>query len=48
MILVTGVAGFIDMHVARRLLADGRAVLGVNQQPVLLSDFIDALELCHA
>jgi UDP-glucuronate 4-epimerase len=29
-ILVTGAAGFIGFHVARRLLADGRAVVGVD------------------
>jgi UDP-glucuronate 4-epimerase len=29
-ILVTGAAGFIGMHVTRRLLATGRAVLGVD------------------
>ena len=30
MILLTGVAGFIGMHVARRLLAQGQPVLGVD------------------
>jgi UDP-glucuronate 4-epimerase len=30
MILLTGVAGFIGMHVARHLLAQGKAVLGVD------------------
>ncbi|MEO7494067.1 MAG: NAD-dependent epimerase/dehydratase family protein [Massilia sp.] len=30
MILLTGVAGFIGMHVARRLLESGQAVLGVD------------------
>lgn len=29
-ILVTGVAGFIGMHVADRLLAEGRAVIGID------------------
>ncbi len=29
-ILVTGVAGFIGMHVARRLLRDGHAVIGID------------------
>jgi UDP-glucuronate 4-epimerase len=29
-ILVTGAAGFIGFHVARRLLADGRSVLGID------------------
>jgi len=29
-VLVTGAAGFIGMHVARRLLADGQAVIGVD------------------
>lgn len=29
-VLVTGAAGFIGMHVARRLLADGREVLGLD------------------
>ncbi len=29
-VLVTGVAGFIGMHVARRLLENGRAVVGVD------------------
>jgi UDP-glucuronate 4-epimerase len=30
MILLTGVAGFIGMHVARRLLAEGKDVVGVD------------------
>jgi UDP-glucuronate 4-epimerase len=29
-ILVTGVAGFIGAHVARRLLAQGHAVIGID------------------
>ncbi len=29
-ILVTGAAGFIGFHIARRLLADGGAVLGLD------------------
>ena len=29
-ILVTGAAGFIGFHVARRLLADGRGVVGLD------------------
>ena len=29
-VLVTGAAGFIGFHVARRLLEDGRAVVGVD------------------
>src|SRR5262245_19577569 len=29
-ILVTGAAGFIGFHVARRLLADGRSVVGLD------------------
>ena len=29
-VLVTGAAGFIGYHIARRLLADGRAVVGVD------------------
>ena len=29
-VLVTGAAGFIGFHVARRLLADGGAVVGLD------------------
>ena len=36
-ILVTGVAGFIGFHVARRLLAEGRAVVGLDN----LNDYYD-------
>ncbi len=36
-ILVTGAAGFIGMHVARRLLADGREVVGLD----ILSAYYD-------
>lgn len=36
-ILVTGAAGFIGFHVARRLLADGRAVVGLDS----LNDYYD-------
>jgi UDP-glucuronate 4-epimerase len=31
MILLTGVAGFIGMHLARRLLAEGREVVGIDR-----------------
>ena len=37
MILVTGAAGFIGFHVARRLLADGHSVLGADN----LNDYYD-------
>jgi nucleoside-diphosphate-sugar epimerase len=30
MILLTGVAGFIGMHLARRLLAEGQEVVGID------------------
>jgi UDP-glucuronate 4-epimerase len=30
MILLTGVAGFIGMHTARRLLAEGHEVIGID------------------
>src|SRR5210317_2086768 len=36
-ILVTGVAGFIGMHVAVRLLADGHEVIGMDN----LNDYYD-------
>ncbi len=36
-VLVTGAAGFIGFHLARRLLADGRAVIGLDN----LSDYYD-------
>ena len=36
-ILVTGAAGFIGFHVARRLLAQGRAVVGIDN----LNDYYD-------
>lgn len=36
-ILVTGAAGFIGFHVARRLLAEGRAVVGLD----ILNDYYD-------
>ena len=36
-ILVTGAAGFIGFHVSKRLLQDGRAVIGVDS----LSDYYD-------
>ena len=37
MVLVTGAAGFIGMHVARRLMADGYSVVGVDN----LNDYYD-------
>ena len=37
MILVTGAAGFIGFHVARRLLAAGRTVVGLDN----LNDYYD-------
>ena len=36
-VLVTGAAGFIGFHIARRLLADGHAVVGVDD----LNDYYD-------
>jgi len=30
-VLVTGAAGFIGFHVAQRLLANGRAVVGLDK-----------------
>jgi UDP-glucuronate 4-epimerase len=36
-VLVTGAAGFIGFHVARRLLAEGRAVIGLDN----LNDYYD-------
>jgi len=51
-ILVTGVAGFIGMHVADRLLGEGRAVIGIDNMndyyPVSLKrDRIAALQQRH-
>ena len=43
MILVTGAAGFIGYHVTERLLAEGAAVLGVDN----LNDYYD-VRLKHA
>jgi UDP-glucuronate 4-epimerase len=42
-ILVTGAAGFIGFHLARRLIADGRTVLGIDN----LNDYYDP-QLKHA
>jgi len=36
-VIVTGAAGFIGMHLCRRLLADGRAVVGIDN----LNDYYD-------
>ena len=36
-ILVTGAAGFIGFHVVRRLLREGRAVVGIDN----LNDYYD-------
>jgi nucleoside-diphosphate-sugar epimerase len=33
-VLVTGAAGFIGFHVARRLLAEGRSVVGIDNMNV--------------
>ena len=51
-ILVTGVAGFIGMHVARRLLSDGHDVVGVDNlnayyDPGLKQARVAALEAFH-
>ncbi len=49
-ILVTGAVGFIGFHTARRLLARGDAVVGLdnigNQQPVDLLEMISLVEQC--
>jgi UDP-glucuronate 4-epimerase len=47
-VLVSGAAGFIGMHVARRLLQDGHAVIGIDNlndyyDPRLKQERIDAL-----
>ena len=49
MVLVTGAAGFIGMHVARRLLREGHAVLGIDNlnsyyDPALKAARIEALK----
>ena len=36
-VIVTGAAGFIGMHLCRRLLADGRRVVGIDN----LNDYYD-------
>jgi len=36
-VILTGAAGFIGMHVARRLLAQGRRVVGIDN----LNDYYD-------
>jgi len=41
-VLVTGAAGFIGMHLCRRLLADGRAVVGIDN----LNDYYDPRLKC--
>lgn len=51
-VLVTGVAGFIGMHVAKRLLADGRDVVGLDAvndyyDPTLKLDRIKNIERYH-
>jgi UDP-glucuronate 4-epimerase len=37
MVLITGVAGFIGFHIARRLLSDGRTVVGIDN----INDYYD-------
>ena len=44
MILVTGVAGFIGMHLARRLLADGRRVIGADRMGGSASEAMEDLK----
>jgi len=38
-ILVTGAAGFVGFHVARRLLADGHAVVGRERLKIPAGEF---------
>ncbi len=42
-VLVTGIAGFIGFHLAKRLIADGHAVVGIDN----LNDYYD-VDLKHA
>jgi UDP-glucuronate 4-epimerase len=52
MIVVTGAAGFIGMHVAKRLLEDGQRVIGIDNlnsyyDPALKQARLDVLKAAH-